>query len=318
MDSRLPAKTPDPLAVLGIDGGGTKTVCWLAPLVDDGSSTVFGRGTAGPGNPRAAGFETAQANIVAAIAAAFADANLPRSTVAAACLSLAGAGRVPEQERIANWAESRSLAAKVIVTDDAEPILSVAGSSENSIALIAGTGSLCIGRTTDGSRARAGGWGYLLGDEGSGYAIGLAALRAAVRAADGRGPETDMLGVLLKRLDAQTPQQLVERVYAAEMTRERIAALADVPFDLATDAVAERIVDQAVSDLADMMASVVSQLSLAPRQFTFTQAGGALLNLLNYSERLIQTVLARGIQPSHWLVVPEPAAGAVAIARSIV
>lgn len=308
-----------PTLVLGIDGGGTKTVCWLAPLVDDGSRTVLGRGTAGPGNPRAAGFETAQANIVAAIAAAFADARLPRKTVAAACLSLAGAGRASEQDQIAKWAENRAIATKVIVTDDAEPILAAAGDGQYNIALIAGTGTLCVGRTADGRRARAGGWGYLLGDEGSGYAIGLAALRAAVRAADGRGPETDMLGVLLKRLDAQTPQQLVERVYSPDMNRESIAALADVPFDLATtDAVAERIVDQAVSDLADMVASVVSQLSLAPRQFAFTQAGGALLNLLNYSERLIQTVLARGIQPSHWLVVPEPAAGAVAIARSVV
>jgi N-acetylglucosamine kinase-like BadF-type ATPase len=307
-----------PTLVLGIDGGGTKTVCWLAPLADDGSGTVLGSGIAGPGNPRAAGFETAQANIDAAIAAAFADAKLPRGTVAAACLSLAGAGRASEQERMGMWAESRSLATKIIVTDDAEPILAAAGDEQSSIALIAGTGSLCVGRTIGGLRARAGGWGYLLGDEGSGYAIGLAALRAAVRAADGRGPATDMLGVLLKRLDTPTPQQLVERVYAPEMTRERIAALADVPFDLATtDAVAGQLVAGAVSDLADMVVSVARQLSLAPQPFTLTQAGGALLNLLNYSERLIQTILARNIEPSRWLVVHEPVAGAIAIARGL-
>lgn len=305
--------------VLGIDGGGTKTVAWLAPLAYDGTGTVLGRGTAGPGNPRAAGFETAQANIDAAIASAFADAKLPRTTVAAACLSLAGAGRASEQEQIAGWAESRSLATKIIVTDDAEPILAVAGDNENSIALIAGTGSLCVGRTTTGCRARAGGWGYLLGDEGSGYAIGLAALRAAVRAADGRGPATDLLGVLLKRLDAATPQQLVERVYAADMTRERIATLADVPFDLAAaDAVAERIVDGAVNDLSDMVASVVRQLSLSAEPFTLTRAGGALLKLLNYSERVLPAVLARGVRPARWLVVHEPVVGAVAIARGLV
>jgi N-acetylglucosamine kinase-like BadF-type ATPase len=308
----------DQSLVLGIDGGGTKTVCWLAPLADDSTGTVVGRGTSGPGNPRAAGFETAQANIDAAIAAAFADAKLPRTIVAAACLSLAGAGRASEQERITKWAESRALATKIIVTDDAEPILAVAGDRENSIALIAGTGSLCVGRTADGRRARAGGWGYLLGDEGIGYAIGLAALRAAVRAADGRGTATDMLGVLVKRLDAKTPQQLVERVYSPDMTRERIAALADVPFDLATtDAVAGQIVDQAVNDLVDMVASVAEQLSLAPQQFTLTQAGGAMLNLLNFSERVFYAILARGVRPGHWLVVHEPVEGAVAIARGL-
>jgi N-acetylglucosamine kinase-like BadF-type ATPase len=304
--------------VLGIDGGGTKTACRLAPL-DDGSGMVLGRGTAGPGNPRAAGFETAQANIDAAVAAAFADAKLPRATVAAACLSLAGAGRASEQDQMAKWAESRSLATKIVVTDDCEPILAAAGEGLSKVALIAGTGSLCVGRTPDGRRARAGGWGYLLGDEGSGYAIGLAALRASVRAADGRGPATDILTALLQRLDATTPQQLVERVYAAAMTRERIATLADVPFDLATtDIVAGEIVERAASDLAEMVASVVQQLSLSANEFTFAQAGGALLHLPTYNERVNSAVLARGIQPSRWLVVSEPAAGAVAIARGLV
>src|SRR5690242_19598821 len=98
------------LLVLGIDGGGTKTAAWLAPLEQGNENVVLGRGQAGPGNPRAAGYETAQANIEASIAAAFADAGMSRKTVIAACFGLAGAGRPAEQARIAAWAADRGIA----------------------------------------------------------------------------------------------------------------------------------------------------------------------------------------------------------------
>ncbi len=304
--------------VVGIDGGGTKTVCWLAPLVDDGSGNILGRGIAGPGNPRAAGFETAQANIDTAIAAAFADAKLPRTTVAAACLSLAGAGRASEQERIALWAESREIATRVIVTDDAEPILAAAGDGQNGIALIAGTGSLCVGRTTAGRRARAGGWGYLLGDEGSGYAIGLAALRAAARAADGRGPQTVLLDDVLHRVHAATPSELIQRVYDIRMTRDRIALLAEAVFQRAqSDEVARQIVQDAANGLAELVSNVTAKLTLPAASFVLALAGGVLIHQPDYGERVLQALAASGSSPARSLAVPEPAAGAVAIARSL-
>src|SRR5687767_2460801 len=104
--------------VIGVDGGGTKTVAWLAPLDDSENKVTLGRGHAGPGNPRAAGFETAQANIAAAISAAFADAKLPPAQVAAACFGLAGAGRTPEQDSITAWALQQNIARQVRVCGD--------------------------------------------------------------------------------------------------------------------------------------------------------------------------------------------------------
>src|SRR5687767_5494710 len=112
--------------VIGVDGGGTKTVAWLARPDDQGHETVLGKGQAGPGNPRAAGFEVAQTNIDVAIAAAFAEAGMTREPVSAACLALAGAGRSSERTHIAAWALDRGLADTVQVTTDAEPILSAA------------------------------------------------------------------------------------------------------------------------------------------------------------------------------------------------
>jgi N-acetylglucosamine kinase-like BadF-type ATPase len=308
--------------VIGVDGGGTKTVAWLAPLADVGSGQVLGRGIAGPGNPRAVGFPAAQANIDAAIDAAFADAGLPRATVAAACFGLAGAGRPAEQEQISAWAEERGIAAKLKVTDDAEPILAAAAPSGPGIALIAGTGSLCLGRNAAGETARCGGWGYLLGDEGSGYAIALAGLRAAMRAADGRGPPTDLLAAMMHKLGASTPQQLVGKVYAPEMTREQLAALASVVFDYrSTDDVARTIVDRATADLAEMVKTVAQSLCLPPRGYTLAMAGGTLLGHLNYFQEAFTKITTsferEAILPDRWVVVNDPVGGAVAIARSL-
>jgi N-acetylglucosamine kinase-like BadF-type ATPase len=317
MENQLPTKTPDPL-VIGVDGGGTKTVAWLAPLVDDGTDCILGRGLAGPGNPRAAGFEVAQANVAAAIDAAFADAKLPRTTVAAACLALAGAGRPDEQEQISAWAHRQGIAGKIQVCSDAEPILAAASPDNCGIALIAGTGSLAWGRNEVGETARCGGWGYLLGDEGSGYAIGLAGLRAAMRAADGRGPETDLLAALMQKLDADSPQELIAKVYSPEMTRERLAGLATVVFDYrTTDGASRKIVESAVRDLAELVTAVASRLSLPPRGYNLAMAGGVLLHQLNYLDGVFYELIGKRAEPNQWFIVEEPVLGAVSMARKL-
>jgi N-acetylglucosamine kinase-like BadF-type ATPase len=304
--------------VIGVDGGGTKTVAWLAPLDDPSNTTVLGRGHAGPGNPRAAGFEVAQANIGAAISAAFSDAKLPQATAVAACFGLAGAGREIEQQRIETWAINENIARAVQVCGDAEPILAAASPNHRGIALICGTGSLAWGRNIAGEVARCGGWGYLLGDEGSGYAIALAGLNAAVRAADGRGQATALLDRLLRILGAATPQDMVERVYAPEMTRERLANLCKAVFDAASDdAVARVIVETAAEHLAEMVAALGHRLSMRAGEYPLALAGSVILNQpllrLHLNERLEDS----GLAPSTTWLVEEPVRGAVALARSI-
>jgi N-acetylglucosamine kinase-like BadF-type ATPase len=317
MESDVPTRTPEPF-IIGVDGGGTKTLAWLASLIDDGSGTILGRGLAGPGNPRAVGFDAAQANIDAAIAAAFADAKVPRTSVAAACIGLAGAGRAIEQGQIKAWAQVLGIAAKIRVTDDAEPILAAGCEGNCGIALIAGTGSLCLGRNAAGETARCGGWGHLLGDEGSGYAIALAGLRAAMRAADGRGPATSLLAAFLQQLGATTPQGLIAEVYATEMTREQLAALATIVFERrTTDDVAKRIVSDSARDLSELVAVVAEHLRLPRCGYTLAVAGGVLLNELNYLEAVFDGLRGKPAEPGHWVKVNDPVAGAVALAREL-
>jgi N-acetylglucosamine kinase-like BadF-type ATPase len=310
--------TNDPRYVLGVDGGGTKTSAWLAPLVDDGAGVILGRGQAGPGNPRAAGFETAQANIEAAIAAAFADAGLPRQSVAAACFGLAGAGRDVEQQRITAWALQQQLAAKIRVTGDAEPILAAASPDNCGIALICGTGSLAWGRNRAGQIARCGGWGYLLGDEGSAYAIALAGLQAAVRSADGRGELTSLLARFQKELAALTPQDLIDGVYSPQMTRERLAGMAHIVFDAALrDATANKIITAAASELAEMIVVLCQHLQLPAGGYALAVTGGVILNEGLLRELLLQCLGRRSVGPAELVLVHEPVRGAIVLARQL-
>jgi N-acetylglucosamine kinase-like BadF-type ATPase len=302
--------------VLGVDGGGTKTVAWLAPLLDQ--EAAIGHGAAGPGNPRAVGFEAAAANIDAAIEAAFRAAGIERSTVAAACLALAGAGRADVQTQMTHWATERGVAASVRVGTDAEAVLAAASGRGPGIALICGTGSMAWGRDAQGITARAGGWGYLLGDEGSAYAISLAGLQAAARAADGRGSPTALLPRFQERLDAAAPADLVERVYAATMSRDRLAALADTVFHLAdTDEVAAKIIEHAAGSLAECVASVAGRLQFTPNSFALAFAGSTILRQESYQRGVLSQLQRLDWPPAQVTAVEEPVAGAVAMARQM-
>jgi N-acetylglucosamine kinase-like BadF-type ATPase len=308
---------PNSPLIIGVDGGGTKTVAWLA-CWDNVASVVLGRGHAGPGNPRAAGFETALANIDAAINAAFADARLDRTTVSAACFCLAGAGREQEQLRITTWADQLQIASSIAVKGDAEPIVAAASRDHMGIALISGTGSLAWGRNASGDVARTGGWGYLLGDEGSAYAIARAALTAAVKAADGRGTATVLLDQILCDLKAADTAELVERIYGPAMTRERLAGLAAVVFVSATsDPVARGIIETAASDLAEMVDTLRRRLGFQPKGYSLALAGSVILNQPLLRSLLEERLADRGCTPQIIHSVDEPVAGAIALARRL-
>jgi len=316
--------------LLGIDGGGSKTIAWLALCAGAKTPEVIGRGTAGGSNPQAAGFPAALENLARAVAAAFGDAALtPRPTgamvllgktygnlVAAAVVALAGCDRDEDREALSRWAEDCRLARRFRVVHDAVPVLA-AGTPEGwGVALISGTGSFAFGQDARGRSARSGGWGYLLGDEGSAYAIALAGLRAAVRAADGRAPATLLLATILQQLGLQRPEQLVPAVYQPEPDRATIAGLAQLVLKTAEagDAAAAEIVGQAARDLAAMVAAVAKKLDFAGGPFPLALAGSVLLGSGMLQSGLMTELTNLGLQAGPVGRVPEPVAGAVALA----
>ena len=147
----LPTPVPRPratlsLILLGIDAGGTSVVAWLVvSMIPPARCNRLGRGPAGPANPHSVGWDVALRQIDTAIAAAFADAGLPRSPVAAMCIAAAGVAAGAEQQRLRDWAVDHGWAANVQVVDDAQPVLAAGTPDGWGIAVIAGTGSLVFG-----------------------------------------------------------------------------------------------------------------------------------------------------------------------------
>ncbi|HEX3273039.1 MAG TPA: BadF/BadG/BcrA/BcrD ATPase family protein [Ktedonobacterales bacterium] len=240
---------------LAVDGGGSKTHA----VVVDSHGAVRGRGSAGSSNLRAIGVEQTLVQLRAAIAEA-----LPTNAccnVDTAWFGLAGIHGADGANLLAP--HLLSVAREVAITNDAE--FALAGLDSNpGVALIAGTGSIALGRDASGQIIQVGGWGHLLGDEGSAYDIGRRAAQAAARAADGRGPSTALLQLVLERWDLATPRQMIEHVY---LTQEKapIASLAPDVLALARrgDQVARAIRRQACEELAQTVIAVIDALNIA-------------------------------------------------------
>jgi N-acetylglucosamine kinase-like BadF-type ATPase len=296
--------------ILGIDGGGTKTLALLADL--DGQ--VLARGTSGASNYNAVGFEAACTAIEVAISAA---RQLQPGEITALCLGLAGAGRPDDRAKFHAWAAERFPYSKIQVVSDAEILLAASESTGAALALICGTGSIAYGRMESGELLRAGGWGYLFGDEGSGFALGSAALRAVMRAYDGRGRSTMLTDLVLTRRGLKNPQSLVKNIYGAESPRAEIATLADLIEQAASqdDPIAIAILDESAHELAQTVLAVFRKLGNTSVPLVLT--GGVILHGMRFAAKFRQACQNLGLDFSAIHEIPEPAVGAVYLAQAL-
>ena len=311
--------------MLGIDGGGSRCTAILARMAEapGGLPAIIGRGHGGPANPRVAGRDTARASLEAAITAAFAQAGVPRRPVAATCLGLAGVGLAEDREAIREWAVDAGLAARVLVVPDGLLPFADGAADPWGVVLIAGTGSLALAlpraATLDAAAAdRCGGWGPLLGDEGSGHALGLAALKAVMRAADGRGPETALRAAALRRFAVGAPADLVGRIHAPDVGRREIAEVARDALAAAEagDAVATAIVAAAAGELAAHVSTLARRHRFAAGGYPLRLVGGLLVGSESLRQRVVEALAASGPAPREVIVASDPAAGAVRLAAA--
>ena len=302
--------------VLGIDGGGSTTRAALAVVSNAADLHVVGRGMAGASNFNSCGWDVATREVQLAIQSAFDSAGLEVHRVAAICLGMSGAGRSSEQQAWKRWAEESSVAELTNVVTDAETVLAAGTPDGTGVALIAGTGSLAIGKNESGEFARAGGWGYLLGDEGSGYQIALAAMQGIARAVDGRGPETGLQAAILETLTLNDPRELIGYLYHAERERSEIASLSRLVFEAAEqgDAEARAILQRAVTDLAELVQSVVVQLSFSDDGYALALTGGILLHQRDFRVSLLERLRELKLEPVSIECVDDASLGAVRLA----
>jgi N-acetylglucosamine kinase-like BadF-type ATPase len=301
---------------LGVDGGGTSTEAWLA----EPGGRILGRGRSGPSNAKAVGLEAARRALDSAIRAAFDDAGLAPAPVDVACLGLAGFDRPDERQVLAGWADEARWAHRRVLVNDGDLVVA-AGTPEGwGVGVIAGTGSIAVGRTPDGRTARAGGWGHLIGDEGSAYALVLDALRLVARRADGRDPRPSGPDPLTQRLCAAlgvTPaSRIVTALYAPEFNRARIAALAPEVLAACAEAPDDgaRLLAPAGAALAEMVAAVARSLGWPSGVLPLAAAGGFLLSAAAVHQAMIDSLAQRGY-PAVVTPVPDPARGAIILAE---
>jgi N-acetylmuramic acid 6-phosphate etherase len=302
--------------ILGIDGGATSTVALLA---DAASGRVLGRGVGGPSNIQAVGDALAIQALDDAVGTAFEAAGLRYTTVAAASLGLAGIDLNEGVDLIRNWAAKEELAEKVSIANDAT-LLFAAGTPDGwGLAMVAGTGSIAFTLDRAGKEERAGGWGYLMGDEGSAFRLGLLGLRAACRAADNIGPSTQLLPSLLAKLGSNDPRDFIPAVYRGSWDKAAIAGLAPIVMELASggDETARRIFESETMELARTAAGAVFKGGLPLDGLPVALTGGLLLRNDLFRQRFLADLSICGVSPGPVGLVEDPALGAVVLARKM-
>ncbi|MBI3818740.1 MAG: hypothetical protein HY286_08630 [Planctomycetes bacterium] len=259
---------------VGVDGGGSKS----RAAVVDVDLRVLGRGDGGPSNISSRPIGSVCDAIGAAVDGALREAGAARGDILQFGFGLAGAESTDAREKITKGLAQYFNIPRITLATDARAALAGAmrDADDPGMILIAGTGSVAYGRNRSGGEARAGGLGWLVGDEGSGFSIARRALECAARAFDGRGPRTQLLDTLAVRHGIASLDQLIQFVYRPEELPSNIAAVLPAVLEAARrgDALAANLFADAANELAELVISVITKLEMQNELFTIATLGG--------------------------------------------
>ncbi|MEC8209446.1 MAG: BadF/BadG/BcrA/BcrD ATPase family protein [Verrucomicrobiota bacterium] len=297
---------------LGIDGGGSRT----RALLCDTYGQIIDQGLSGGTNPRTSSTAELKTHLKEAIKQA--TQSIDCSKIIAAQFGLAGAGEADTRSKVKTIAmELLSDQTACTIGHDLEIALVGGLANKTGIVLVAGTGSACYGRSCDGRSAKCGGWGDLVDDVGSGSWIGLRALQAGVRQADGRLPESPLKKAVMGFLKIDHMNTFKARIHDAGLSRSERARLAPIILNLASegDAASIAIVAEGVDALSNCVFSTSRQLDMEAPSVLLS---GGLLKHTYFSHSLEAALYTR--IPSAIITKPIlcPAAGAVLIALKAV
>ncbi len=295
--------------VLGVDGGQTATLAAVAN--EDGE--LLGAGRGGPANHinEPGGPERCRRSVTDAVGGALASAGLSGQPMAAAYFGMTGGGPL-----IPQFLPEVVAVESLKVEGDARAALTGATVGQPGVLVIAGTGSIAFAVNARGEEAVTGGWGYIMGDEGSGYDVAIQALHAATKAADGRGPATLLETAIPAHFGLENLRALHRKIYSGELDRPRLAEISRVVGDAANagDEPARAILARAAGELAiaavrvlELVGALDEALPVAPVGGVF-KAGAPILDPF-------RAALAR-LAPRVWIQTPEfpPVIGAVILA----
>ena len=296
----------NPRLFIGLDAGGTKTHL-VAETTDGASLQLDGSGA----NPHRAGFPGAAA-VLADLITQACDA-FPEAVLTGVCAGVAGAGNPDDQDTLAQLTRERltkpDLPLQII--HDGRIALEGAFEGDSGVIVVAGTGSVVFGRSVEGRFLRAGGWGYLVGDEGSGHLLGARGLNAVAAAFDG-GPGTALRALLADREGIVSEEHLKRRVYRNGWPVAQAAPLVLEAAE-AGDGVTLAIVIEQTKALARQVRWLAGRASIAPNMALL----GGLVGNAFYRQHLVSALQER--LPGWQIVAPRHSAavGALRLARQV-
>jgi N-acetylglucosamine kinase len=292
---------------IGIDGGQTSLKCVLA----DGSGTVIGEGSgAGLIHLAAQGSrERYIGSLTKALNEAWHRAGCEPVNVAAIGLGLTGVeGGSPEAEIVRGLVAMIQPAERIVIENDAYAALVGAHEGKAGVIVIAGTGSIVLGQDNVGRRCRVGGWGWLVGDEGSAMAIGRDGLRAALHTYDGSGAETKLYSAFLQYFQIENYADVKRKIYASDFGSKGFATLAAITSQCASqgDVIASQIIQQHAESLAHQAQTVIKKLQLPQNDQCVSPMSGAFEHVWGL-QSAFESALNR-IQPSAIVHPPKHSA----------
>lgn len=288
---------------LGVDGGASKT--W-ATLIDN-SKNILGKGQTKGSNAKEIGFPSAKKNIEKSIKIAFGSRKPPQLT---ACLALAGVDTAYDQKIWLDQIKSDPFFSQILtepplILNDSRAALRAGTTEKDALVVIAGTGSHCYGKNSQGGQARSSGLGKILSDQGSAYAIGTSILKAVVKSLDGRAPKTLLTDLIFEKFNIKTIEELyllVSKNSWGKIEIAKIANLAEIAAEKG-DKQALQILYDAAYELALMVKAVSEKLGLVKRDYTVVTTGSVLLKNKTVKEKFREEVLK--LSPLAKFVTPK-------------
>lgn len=259
--------------VIGVDGGGTKTAALLA----DGQGNLIVQAVAGPTNPNGMTKELVQEAFIALFSSLEEQAPEAYPQVSSIFAGSAGASNDHNKQMLHDLIQTCAPQnAKIQVEADAVNALYSGTYGKPGIVQISGTGSITYGVNRQLKQDRIGGWGYLFGDEGSGYDLGRQAVAGVLRVEDGRGEDTAMRSLIYAHFGIDQPQDLIQKIYAAPFPKQEIAPLAKIVFAAfaENDSLAGEILKQSARETALSIQILYKRLFRLEEQVDVVLCGG--------------------------------------------
>ena len=304
--------------ILGVDAGGTKTTTCIA----DNKSNKISESISGSGSFRSVGVKKAADNLNRAVFEAMRQADMGEGVIfESSCFGFAGFN-VPDDIRHYKKIAHNSMLKKHLnlqkssIVNDTRIGLEAGSSAANKIIVIAGTGSNCFGINDSGEQAGSTGWDHLLADEGSGYSVSIKALRAVMRAFDGRGEKTLLSGAILNELGLNKETDIAGWVYGEVFSKERIGSLARLVCKAAYDGdhISRDILSKEAEEAVLSVSTVASKLGLARMEFDLVFVGGLFKCEKYFKDLVIEGLESRFDRIRFMPLVVNPVEGAVKLA----